>query len=424
MNVESVLKKLYSMRQFHIKLGLERIENLLEFIGNPHKELKCFHIAGSNGKGSTASFIASILMEANYKVGLYTSPHFVKFNERIRINDKEIEDEYIVNFFNSIEKFIEKEEPTFFEITTAMAFKYFSDNKVDYIVLETGLGGRLDATNVVNPLAAVITSISLEHTNILGDTLEKIAFEKAGIIKKGINVLSGNMPLEAENVIRSKSEELQCKYFSFNNFVKKDKDHVSVILKNRKYHLYNTPLKGYHQLLNCALAVKCVNVVLNIEDYFLINRGIKNVVKNSGIQGRYEILSSAPKIIFDSAHNPDGIKIFLEEFVKECHSYSKRSLIFGAMRDKDISEMLKLLSPFFDNIYVTSIENERAATIEEIQSIADKIGIRVIPLKITEELIKKFYAEDERKCLVVLGSMYLVGKIKSKIKEERLDNMN
>lgn len=424
MNIEPILKKLYSMRQFHIKLGLERIENLLDYIGNPHKELKYFHIAGSNGKGSTASFLASILTEANYKIGLYTSPHFVKFNERIRINGKEIEDEFIINFFNSIEKFIDKEEPTFFEITTAIAFKYFFENKVDYVVLETGLGGRLDATNVVTPLAAIITSICLEHTNILGDTLEKIAFEKAGIIKKGITVLSGYMPAEAENVIRLKAHELKCNYFPFDSFVEKGKDYIDVLLEKRKYHLYKTPLLGYHQLLNCALAVKCLNATLNIDDAFLINRGIKNVVENSKIQGRYEIISNEPKIIFDSAHNPEGIKIFLDEFVKEYYSFNERSLIFGAMRDKDIAMMLKLLTPFFDNIYVTSIENERAATIEEIQSIAKQNGIRVIPLMFTEEFIKNFYAEGKGKCLVVLGSMYLIGYIKSKINKEMLDNMN
>lgn len=424
MRIESILQKLFSMRQFHVKLGLERIEKLLDYIGNPHKKLKCFHIAGSNGKGSTASFLASILKEYGYKVGLYTSPHFVKFNERIRINGKEIDDDFICSFYNSIENIIEKEEPTFFEITTAMAFKYFYDNNVDYAVIETGLGGRLDATNVITPLASLITSISLEHTNILGDTLEKIAFEKAGIIKPGTIVISGYMPKEAENVIRSRAIELKCEYYPFDNFVVKEKDFVEVILKDKKYNLYKTPLKGYHQLLNCSLAVKTLDVVLKLDDYLKINSGINNVVINSGIQGRYEIFSDKPRIIFDSAHNPEGIKIFLEEFVKEYYSYSKRELIFGAMKDKDIEGMLKLLVPFYDNIYVTAVDNERAASIDEIKMIANKININVVPMDKPEDYVKIFFNEDKDNCLVVLGSMYLLGKIKSKINKEKLDNEN
>ncbi|MEJ5350000.1 MAG: folylpolyglutamate synthase/dihydrofolate synthase family protein [Melioribacteraceae bacterium] len=415
MNIETILQKLYSMRQFHVKLGLERIEKLLDYIGNPHKKLKCFHIAGSNGKGSTASFLASILKESGFKVGLYTSPHFVKFNERIRINGKEIDDDFICSFYNSIEKIIEKEEPTFFEITTAMAFQYFYHNNVDYAVIETGLGGRLDATNVITPLASIITSISLEHTNILGDTLEKIAFEKAGIIKPETIVISGFMPKEAENVVQSRALELKCDYYPFDNFVVKEKDFIEVLLKNKKYHLYKTPLKGYHQLLNCSLAIKSLDVVLNLDDYFKINSGIKNVIMNSGIQGRYEIVNNKPDIIFDSAHNPEGIKIFLEEFVKDYYSYSKRDLIFGAMKDKNIEEMLKLLVPYFDDIYVTSVENERAATIDEIKMIANKININVIPMENPENYVQKFFNESKDKCLVVLGSMYLLGKIKSKI---------
>ena len=169
MDIQSALNKLYSMHQFSIKLGLERIENLLDHLYNPHEKLTCFHIAGSNGKGSTASFLASILMEAGFRVGLYTSPHFVRFNERIRVNGKEIEDSYIADFVESLEVYIEENKPTFFEVTTALAFKYFSESDLDFVVVETGLGGRLDATNVLEPLASIITSISLEHTHILGD---------------------------------------------------------------------------------------------------------------------------------------------------------------------------------------------------------------------------------------------------------------
>lgn len=415
MNIDSVLNKLFSMRQFHIKLGLERIEKLLDYIGNPQDKLKCFHIAGSNGKGSTASFIASILMENGFKTALYTSPHFIKFNERIKINGEEICDEYIINFYNSIEKYVNSLEPTFFEITTAMAFKYFYDNNVDFAVIETGLGGRLDATNVINPIASLITSISLEHTHILGNTIEKIAYEKAGIIKKNSYVFSGLLPDDAEKVIRLRAEEMNCKYFPLRSFVEKEKDYIRINLNDKSYKIYQTPLKGYHQLINCGLAVKCLTTTIKLNDYFKINHGINKVIKNTGIQGRYEVVKDIPKIIFDSAHNPESVKIFLEEFVKEYYSYSQRELIFGAMKDKNIEEMLKLLSPFFDNIYVTSIDSERAATIEELKSIADKIKIKVMPLYDAYVYINNFVNVEGKKCLVVLGSMYLIGKIKSKI---------
>jgi len=256
MNIQEALNKIYAMHQFDIKLGLGRVKKLLELIGNPHKELKYIHIAGSNGKGSTASFIASILMEAGYKVGLYTSPHFVRFNERIRINGIEIDDNYIAGFINSIEQIIEQEKPTFFEITTALAFKYFCDNKPDFVVLETGLGGRLDATNVIDPLASVITSISLEHTNILGETLEKIAFEKAGIIKPGKPVFTGSLPLEALEVIRKRTAKMNSHLFTFNKFAQNIEKSVNIFLDKKIIHIYRTGLSGNHQFHNAALAVK------------------------------------------------------------------------------------------------------------------------------------------------------------------------
>ncbi|MFA7229307.1 MAG: Mur ligase family protein, partial [Melioribacteraceae bacterium] len=192
--IQSALNLLFSLHQFGIKLGLDNMTALLDHIGNPHSGLKMIHIAGSNGKGSTASFIASILMEAGFKVGLYTSPHFVKFNERIRINGVMIDDNSVAEFVDGLREYISEKKPTFFEITTALAFHYFLHQKVDYAVIETGLGGRLDATNVITPLASVITSISLDHTEHLGETIEKIAAEKGGIIKPGAKLFTGIMP--------------------------------------------------------------------------------------------------------------------------------------------------------------------------------------------------------------------------------------
>lgn len=415
MNIDTTLQKLFSLHQFHIKLGLERIEQLLKFTGNPQNNLKCFHIAGSNGKGSTASFIASILMEAGFKVGLYTSPHFKRFNERIRINGNEIEDSYIINYMDSIESFIENNQPTFFEITTGMAFKYFSDNKVDYAVIETGLGGRLDATNTIIPEAAVITSISYEHTNILGNSLSEIAEEKAGIIKNGIKVFIGSLPHEAEMRFKRSAEEKKCELFILNKFVKQSEESVSLMIKDKNYNIYSTGLVGYHQLKNASLAVKTINEVLGIDNDLIFNKGLKDVIANSGIQGRYEIFYKRPRIIFDAAHNVDGVQVFIREFEKEYTAYSERNLIFGAMRDKNIEEMLKIVSPFFDNIYITSANYERSAKIEEIHEIAKKLNIKTNSLVNPEEEILRMIKKGGNECLAVIGSIYLIGEIKLKI---------
>ena len=415
MDIKSSLEKLFSLHQFGIKLGLESTLQLLESIGNPQRNLKTFHIAGSNGKGSTASFIASILMEAGYRVGLYTSPHFVKFNERIRINGKMIEDTYVAKFVTGLEDYIEKNKPTFFEITTALAFQYFFEQKVDYAVIETGLGGRLDATNVINPIASIITSISLEHTQHLGDTLEKIAFEKAGIIKQNSKIFVGKMADEPEKIIRNKAKELNCDYNMINDFTGIEGDRLIVELQKKSFSIYFTPLRGAHQLYNSALAVKTISHSLNMEDGLIFSKGIKNVTENSGIQGRYEIICEKPRIIFDSAHNPEGVKSFIEEFSKESNNYQERYLLFGAMKDKSISEMLKILGPYFSRILVTKIDIERSANEEELETAAKSAGKQITIVQNGSKLVQDFFNEGREKCLVVLGSMYLLGEIKSRM---------
>ncbi len=415
-NIKIVLDKLFGLQKIGVKLGLENIIRFLNEIGNPQLNLKCIHIAGSNGKGSTASFIASILMESGYKTGLYTSPHFVKFNERIKINGKEIEDKFIADFYIKYENYIIRNKLTFFEVTTAIAFQYFYDNNVDYAVIETGLGGRLDATNVINPMASVITSISLEHTNILGDTIEQIASEKAGIIKPGIKVFTGILFPGAEAVIEKKCEELNCELFDIEDYTIKRENYIELYTEELNIDRLDSPLRGYYQKYNAALAVLCLNKTLDIFNLTTIQKGILNVVKNSGLQGRYEIISESPKIILDSAHNPESIKHFTEEFKKE-KKYQKRILLFTALRDKAIEEMLKALNNSFDEIHFTEINFERAANINDLIEIANKIGMNGFVEKDFIGFIQKFISEkSEMECLVILGSMYLLGEVKKSIK--------
>jgi len=414
MDLETSLKKLFSLHTYGIKLGLDNTIDFLNHLGDPQQALKTMHSAGANGKGSTSSFIASILQEYGYKIGLYTSPHFVKFNERVVINGTQIEDEYVAAFISDNEKYIDQNQLTFFEVTTVMAFQYFKDIKTDYCVIETGLGGRLDSTNVLNPLAVVITSISLEHTNVLGDTIEKIAFEKAAIIKNGSNVFSGVIKKQAEEVVKKKCDETKSKLFRLDDFIN-DGEKIKLVISDNRTLDINPPLKGIYQKYNTALAALTVLKTFSNFDEDKYLAGIANVSTNTGLQGRYEYFHQNPTIIFDSAHNPEGIENFLDEFSREASSYRKRTLLFGAMRDKAIGDMLQILSKYFDEILLTEIQYERAARPEEIRELCEQLRINSKIIHEPAKFVNSFTKRLADECLVVLGSMYLLGEIKKQL---------
>jgi dihydrofolate synthase/folylpolyglutamate synthase len=413
MDLETSLRKLFSLHTFGVKLGLENIKGFLNYLGNPQFNLQTIHVAGSNGKGSTSSFIASILQESGFKVGLYTSPHFVKFNERIVINGKQIDDEFVAKFISENEKYIDEHQLTFFEVTTALAFKFFYEMKTDYCVIETGLGGRLDATNVLNPLAVAITSISLEHTNVLGDTIQKIAEEKAAIIKNGSKVFIGNLPKEAEEIVAKKCLMTKSSLLHIKDFIYLTEDEIKFNFENKTLIKINPPLRGKYQKYNAVLASLVVSKTFLIPDKKYYLNGISNVSKNSGLQGRYEYFLKYPTIIFESAHNPEGIENFLHEFSLEANQYKRKTLLFGAMKDKAINEMLSLLAGYFDEIILTGINYERAASIEELSKICDNIKVGYKKVESPVNFIKKFLTKPKDECLVVLGSMYLLGEIKT-----------
>jgi dihydrofolate synthase/folylpolyglutamate synthase len=413
MDIQESLNKLFALHTFGVKLGLENIQKFLEVIGNPQGKLKTIHVAGSNGKGSTSSFIASILMENGNKVGLYTSPHFVKFNERISVDGKYISDNFIANFINKYQKFIDEYQLTFFEVTTAMAFEYFVSTDVDFAVIETGLGGRLDATNVLNPLACVVTSISLEHTAILGDKLEQIAFEKSEIIKSGTKTFIGLLPEEAIKVIEKKCLSVKSPLFCLEEYIIQKDDHIDLYTEELEFDDWEVPLIGKHQKYNAALASLCVAKTFDIDDPAVITLGIKNVVRNTKLQGRYEIINDMPRIILDSAHNPEGISCLINQFEKEKNNYKTSSLLFGVMNDKNIDEMLELVKNSFTNIYFYEINYERAASIQLLSERGEKCNVKFSVVKNLEEFIRKQLKEDKDSCLVVAGSMYLLGEIKS-----------
>jgi dihydrofolate synthase/folylpolyglutamate synthase len=424
MDIQESLNKLFALHTFGVKLGLENIQKFLEAIGNPQSKLKTIHVAGSNGKGSTSSFIASILMENGFKVGLYTSPHFVKFNERISIDGKYISDEYIAKFIEKHQKNIDEFQLTFFEVTTAMAFEYFNYSKVDFAVIETGLGGRLDATNVLNPLACVITSISLEHTDILGNRIEEIAYEKGEIIKSGSKTFIGLLSEEAIKVIEKKCSTVKSQLFCLEEYIIEKNDHIELYTEELEFDDWEVPLIGKHQKYNAALASLCVAKTFNIDDPSVITDGIKNVVKNTKLQGRYEIVSNNPRIILDSAHNPEGINCLVKEFKKEKTNFKDTSLLFGAMRDKNIEEMLNSVKNIFNNIYFYEINYERTASIQLLIEKAEILNLKYSTVKNLEEFLKVQLKGNKNSCLVVAGSMYLLGEIKSILPKLNLDNIN
>ena len=413
MDIQESLNKLFALHTFGIKLGLDNIQKFLDKIGNPQRKLKSIHVAGSNGKGSTASFIASILMENGSKVGLYTSPHFVKFNERISVNGKYIPDDFIANFIDMNQKYIDEYQLTFFEVTTAMAFEYFLFSGVDYSVIETGLGGRLDATNVLNPLACVITSISLEHTNVLGNKIAEIAYEKGEIIKKGSKTFIGLLSEEAIKVIEKKCLSVKSPLFCLEEYIIEKGKHIELYTEELEFDNWEVPFNGKHQKYNAALASLCITKTFDIDNPAVITDGIKKVVKNTKLLGRYEIVSKQPRIILDSAHNSEGINCLVNEFEIEKKNYKATSILFSAMKDKNIEEMLDKAKDSFDNIYFYEINYERAASIELLEQYAVKLNIKFLAVKNLNEFLMEQLKGDKNNCLVVAGSMYLLGEVKS-----------
>ena len=338
------------------KPGLANVMELDDFYGNPHKRFKTIHIAGTNGKGSVSHTLAAILQSAGYKVGLYTSPHLKDFSERIRINGKPISEQYVIDFVREAEEIIDRLNPSFFEITTLMAFTYFAHENVDIAVIETGLGGRLDSTNIISPILSVVTNVSFDHVNLLGDTLEKIAFEKAGIIKKGIPAVVGEMPLGLRPIFTEKTEKV-------------------VFAEDTANSDYEFELKGYCQEKNkktILCAVELLKNELNIKEEN-IAEGLKNVVELTSLMGRWQKLSSSPLIIADTGHNVAGMQYIVSQ-IADIKAENKR-LVIGMVGDKEITSMLKLL-PKDAIYYFCNAQIPRALPAEELKRKASEFGLK------------------------------------------------
>jgi len=388
MNYNQILKELYSLESVKFKQTLANMRLLLKKLNNPEKKLKCIHVAGTNGKGSVCAMISSILQEAGYKVGMYTSPHLKRFNERIRINNKLITDKDIVKYYLRVKKHVT--DQTFFEMTTAMAFLYFKEKNVDFAVLETGLGGRLDTTNVITPLISIITNIGLEHTEYLGNTIEKIAQEKAGIIKENIPVVTAAEGI-ALATIKNASNNKNSKLIIINN----------KIIKNYKNIKLN--LKGVFQIENAAIAAKTIEILKNNSKIIINKKNIINGLKNAKWPGRFQFI--AKNILVDSAHNPSGFKTLIKELKNL--NYDKLILVTGFSDDKDIKNISKIIKA--DKVIITKSGNFKAAEPKTIKRHFNKNSIIIKNPKNALNYAKKIASKKD--LILITGSIFLVGEL-------------
>lgn len=335
MNYQETIEWMFNQLPMYQKIGSQAYKKdltntlaLAKHLNFPETKFRSIHVAGTNGKGSSSSMIASILQEAGYKVGLYTSPHLKDFRERIKINGIEISKEFVIDFISANQVFFEENQLSFFEMTVGLAFEYFAEQQVDVAIIEVGLGGRLDSTNIITPLVSVITNIGFDHVAILGNSYQEIAFEKSGIIKPNVPVVIG----QYNNVTKSV-------------FIKKANETQSEIVFASELDLpeITSDLKGNYQKYNIKTVQATIDILRN---YFTISEeneinGFRNVVKNTNLQGRWQVLSNSPLIVADTAHNKDGLEIVMNQIAEQ--DYNKLLFVFGVVNDKDLTEILPLL---------------------------------------------------------------------------------
>ncbi len=370
---------------------------LSEWLGFPEKKFKSIHVAGTNGKGSTSHMLASVLQEANYKVGLYTSPHLKDFRERIKINGKEIPENNVIAFVEENKTFLESQKLSFFEMTVGMAFDYFAKQKVDIAVVEVGLGGRLDSTNIIHPLVSVITNIGLDHTQFLGETLQEIAFEKGGIIKPNTPVVIGEKQEETEKIFK----ELAFKHNAPICFV-----------ASNLHNNYSTDLLGNYQSKNLRTVLQTLEVLKDRELQIsakAIKQGLSKVVENTGLKGRWQILGKEPKIICDTAHNKEGLQMVLNQLLKE--KFKKLHIVLGVVNDKNLDNILPLF-PKDAMYYFCKPDIPRGLNVKELQNEAKKFQLNgVIFSSVNHAYQSAKRAANTNDIIYIGGSTFVVAEL-------------
>jgi len=427
MNYQQTIDYLFSRLPMFSRIGaaafkkdLTNTIKLCEYLGDPHKKFKSIHIAGTNGKGSVSHMLAAILQTAGYKTGLYTSPHLKDFRERIKLNGEMVSKEFVIGFTERIKQVIEKIEPSFFEITVAMAFEYFASHRVDIAIIETGLGGRFDSTNIIVPELSVITNIGWDHMNILGDSLEKIAFEKAGIIKENIPVVIGEVLPETEKIfaaiVKEKNSSLSIaseKRQAINWYwdkhelvVESTQEHGN---DHRQYHL---DLPGIYQTKNLLTVLEACSRLQqggwNIEEKE-IRQGLQHAKKITGLHGRWEIIHQHPVMVLDVAHNEDGIRMLMEQV--EVTDHDHLHIILGVVKDKEIEKLLQLF-PRLADYYFTQAKIPRALDGRILKERAAFYELRGDVYPDVNAAIKAALSNAGNDDLILIcGSVFLIGEV-------------
>lgn len=428
---EEAVNWLYTQLPMYQRIGAAAykadLNNTIKLCGHfndPQNHFKSIHIAGTNGKGSTSHMLASILQHSGYKVGLYTSPHLKSFTERIRINGKEIEEQFVIDFVNDNKEFFSSFEPSFFEMTVAMAFEYFKKEKVDIAVIETGLGGRLDSTNIITPILSVITNIGYDHQNLLGDTLDKIAFEKAGIIKKNVPVVIGQFQEEVADVFIKKAKESGSEICFASDKMKFDgKENITTVsglffqafryLNDEESIIITTDQLGDYQKNNCRTVKVAIDHLKKIGFDKIteasINNGFQKVSETTGLKGRWQVLNRKPLIIADTGHNIDGMRSNIAQL--ESMEKDQLRIVIGFVNDKSIDEILQIL-PRNAVYYFTQASIPRAMPAKEVFDVASRYHLkgRYFESSITafEQANKEAMSND---IIFIGGSTFVVAEL-------------
>ena len=398
------LDSLYSLHRNGIKLGLDHTFQLLEFLGNPHKKLNLIHVAGTNGKGSTCAHVECILRGNGYKVGLYTSPHLINFNERIRVNGFPIKNDEIISYIKSMDTAIQKIDSTFFEVTTAMALKYFNDHNVDVAIIETGLGGRLDSTNVIEPSMTIMTPISMDHMDILGDSIQQIAKEKSGIIKDDIILITAKQDRIVMDILYDKAKEKKSSII-----IAKDPLNVSFDYNGTSFRLdnknYKTPLIGDFQAANASLAISAIRNF----DKKITHKAICKSLRDLCWPGRLQSLSK--QIYYDVAHNESGIKATLRSFNMIYPGYNIYGL-FCLKGDKDLNLIAFQLKDKLKKLFIADSKSGLLLNAENLSTKLNNLGIENSPVKSIKDGIKALRAVIKEKDIgLIFGTHYIAEDI-------------
>ncbi|MBT2693065.1 folylpolyglutamate synthase/dihydrofolate synthase family protein [Bacillus sp. ISL-55] len=422
---EQAIDWIHARLRLGIKPGLTRMEWMLERLDHPERRIKTIHIGGTNGKGSTVTFLRSILQGAGYRVGTFTSPYFEQFNERISINGQPINDQELIELTNVIKPLADELDqtelggPTEFEVITAMSLYYFAKmSPVDVAIYEVGLGGRFDSTNVIHPLLSIITSIGLDHTAILGDTYEQIAFEKAGIIKNGVGIITGVKQPEALDVIRKKAFESKSPLYQLGDeFSTSSRESLergeqfSFSSMFGEIQKLETSMIGSHQVENAACAVMASQVLANYYSFMIEEEHIREGLSQAYWPGRLEILSENPLVLIDGAHNEEGINALASE-INSRYADKKISILFAALKDKKLDKMIATLEGVADQLTFTTFDFPRAASAEELMEVGSNSGNKNIAINYMDFLDKKISELNKDEILIVTGSLYFLSEAK------------